>query len=109
MEVGGKVMVGAQVMKLLALISMLKMSLPRPPATLGVGLVMSSGGVLGDSLEVRGMQMTGNAGAGMSDAPKHYVLPQEHREGFEQRGCKGDMDIDNFCVRLKRSHHEALH
>ncbi len=167
MEVGGKVMVAAQVMELLALISTLNMSLPRPPpATLGVGLVMSSGGVvagsrlvvsaewvemmrrlvqagvislpavsaavrihggqvlmaqanqdlpegvreaLGDSPEVRSMKVTGKAGAGMADAPKHHVMPQEHREWFERRGFKGDMDIDQFCVRLERAHHEAIH
>ncbi|SDF30039.1 Predicted lipoprotein of unknown function [Myxococcus virescens] len=170
MEVGGKVVVAAQVMELLALISTLNMSLPRPPpaapGTLGVGLVMSSGGVmagsrlvvsaewvemmrrlvqagvislpavsaavrihggqvlmaqsnqdlpesvreaLGDSPEVRGMKVTGKVGAGMSDAPKHHVLPQEHREWFERRGFKGDMDIDNFCVRLNQAHHEAIH
>ncbi|ATB47457.1 hypothetical protein MYMAC_003071 [Corallococcus macrosporus DSM 14697] len=167
MEVGGKVVVAAQVMELLALISTLKMSLPRPPpATLGVGLVMSSGGVmagsrlvvsaewvemmrrlvqagvlslpavsaavrihggqvmmaqarqdlpegvreaLGDSPEVRGMQVTGKAGAGMADAPRHHVLPKEHRRWFEQRGFKGDMDIDQFCVRLERAYHEAIH
>jgi len=170
MEVGGKVMVAAQVMEMLVLISTLKMSLPRPPpaasTTLGMGLVMSSGGVmagtrivvsaewvemmrrlvqagvislpavsaavrihggqvmmaqahrdlpkgvrdaLGDSPEVRGMRVTGKAGAGMSEAPKHHVLPKEHREWFETRGFKGDMDIDQFCVRLERSHHEAIH
>ncbi|ATB50418.1 hypothetical protein MYMAC_006074 [Corallococcus macrosporus DSM 14697] len=170
MEVGGKVVAAAQVMELLALISTLKMSLPRPPpsapATLGVGLVMSSGGVmagsrlvvsaewvemmrrlvqagvlslpavsaavrihggqvmmaqanqdlpegvreaLGDSPEVRGMKVTGKAGAGMADAPKHHVLPKEHREWFERRGFKGDMGIDNFCVRLEQAHHEAIH
>ncbi|RKH24984.1 DUF2380 domain-containing protein, partial [Corallococcus sp. CA041A] len=64
---------------------------------------------LGDSPEVRGMRVTGRAGAGMSDAPKHHVLPQEHREWFEQRGFKGDMDIDQFCVRLEQAHHEAIH
>ena len=170
MELGGKVMVAAQVMEMLVLISTLKMSLPRPPpaapATLGVGLVMSSGGVmagsrivvsaewvemmrrlvragvislpavsaavrihggqvmmaqahqdlpkgvrdaLGDSPEVRGMRVTGRAGAGMSEAPKHHVLPKEHREWFERRGFKGDMDIDNFCVRLEQADHEAIH
>ncbi|WP_324289140.1 DUF2380 domain-containing protein [Myxococcus sp. MISCRS1] len=36
-------------------------------------------------------------------------MPKEHREWFEQRGFKGDMDIDQFCVRLERSHHEAIH
>ena len=170
MELGGKVMVAAQVMEMLVLISTLKMSLPRPPpsapAMLGVGLVVSSGGVmagsrivvsaewvemmrrlvqagvislpavsaavrihggqvlmaqaqqdlpegvreaLGDSPEVRGMQVTGRAGAGMSSAPKHHVLPKEHREWFERRGFKGDMDIDQFCVQLERAHHEAIH
>ncbi|AGC49110.1 hypothetical protein MYSTI_07838 [Myxococcus stipitatus DSM 14675] len=64
---------------------------------------------LGDSPEVRGMHVTGKAGAGMSEAPKHHVMPKEHREWFEQRGFKGDMDIDQFCVRLERFHHEAIH
>ncbi|SEU36606.1 Predicted lipoprotein of unknown function [Myxococcus fulvus] len=170
MEQGGKVMVAVQVLEMLALVSTLKVSLPRlppsAPATLGVGLVMSSGGVmtgsrlvvsaewvemmrrlvragvislpvasaavrihggqvmmahahqdlpedvqeaLGDSPEVRGMHVTGRAGAGMSEAPKHHVMPKEHREWFEARGFKGDMDIDQFCVRLEQAHHEAIH
>ncbi|MCY1044589.1 DUF2380 domain-containing protein [Corallococcus sp. bb12-1] len=64
---------------------------------------------LGDSPEVRGMHETGRAGAGMSDAPKHHVLPREHREWFEKRGFKGAMDIDQFCVRMEEAHHEAIH
>jgi len=64
---------------------------------------------LGDSPEVRGMHETGKAGAGMSEAPKHHVLPREHREWFEQRGFTGAMDIDQFCVRMEKSHHEAIH
>ncbi|RKI73897.1 DUF2380 domain-containing protein [Corallococcus sp. AB049A] len=170
MRFGGQVIAAMQAVELVTMISTLKMSLPRvppsAPATLGVGLVMSSGGVmvgsrmvvsaewvemmrrlvqagvisvpavsaavliqsgqvmmaqahqdlpkgvrdaLGDSPEVRGMHETGRTGAGMSDAPKHHVLPQEHREWFEQRGFKGDMDIDQFCVRLEQAHHEAIH
>ncbi|WP_341870969.1 DUF2380 domain-containing protein [Corallococcus llansteffanensis] len=64
---------------------------------------------LGDSPEVRGMHETGRAGAGMSDAPKHHVFPDEHRAWFEKRGFTGDMDIDQFCVRLEQAHHEAIH
>ncbi|NOK34699.1 DUF2380 domain-containing protein [Corallococcus exercitus] len=170
MKLGGQVIAAMQAMEMVTLISTLKMSLPRvppsAPATLGVGLVMSSGGVmvgsrmvvsaewvemmrrlvhagvisvpavsaavlihggqvmmaqapqdlprgvrdaLGDGPEVRGMHETGRAGAGMPDAPKHHVLPQEHREWFELRGFKGAMDIDQFCVRLEQSHHEAIH
>ncbi|NVJ10104.1 DUF2380 domain-containing protein [Myxococcus sp. AM001] len=170
METGGKVMVAVQMLEMLTMISTLKLGTPRPPpsapAALGVGLVMSSGGVmagsqlvvsaewmemmrrlvqagvislpvvsaavrihggqvmmaqahqdlpegvreaLGDSPEVRGMRVTGKAGAGMSEAPKHHVLPKEHREWFEARGFKGDMDIDQFCVRLEQAHHEAIH
>ncbi|MCE9669820.1 TIGR02269 family lipoprotein [Myxococcus stipitatus] len=170
MEQGGKVMVAVQVLEMLAMISTLKLGPPRlppaAPATLGMGLVMRSGGVmvgsqlvvsaewvemmrrlvqagvlsvpvvsaavrihggqvmmaqahqdlpegvreaLGDSPEVRGMRVTGKVGAGMSEAPKHHVLPQEQREWFEQRGFKGDMDIDQFCVRLEQSLHEAIH
>ncbi|WP_244224404.1 DUF2380 domain-containing protein [Corallococcus sicarius] len=170
MKLGGQVIAAMQAVEMVTMISTMKMSLPRVPpsasATLGMGLLMSSGGVmvgsrmvvsaewvemmrrlvqagvisvpavsaavliqggqvlmaqahqdlpkgvreaLGDSPEVRGMHETGRAGAGMSDAPKHHVLPQEHREWFEQRGFKGDMDIDQFCVRMEQAHHEAIH
>ncbi|MHA7627315.1 DUF2380 domain-containing protein [Corallococcus sp. M7] len=170
MKLGGQVIAAVRAVEMVAMISTLKVSLPRlppsAPATLGVGFVMGSGGVmtgsrlvvsaewvemmrslvragvisvpavssavlihggqvlmaqspndlpkgvreaLGDSPEVRGMHQTGRAGAGMSDAPKHHVLPQEHREWFERHGFKGDMDIDQFCVRLEQAHHEAIH
>ncbi|MFP2906949.1 DUF2380 domain-containing protein [Pyxidicoccus sp. 3LFB2] len=167
---GGQFMAAAQLVEMLTLVSTLKLSLPRlppaAPATLGVGLVMGSGGVimgsrlvvsaewvemirrlvkagvlsipaasaavrihaggammaqangdlpkgvrdaLGDSPEVRAMHETNRAGAGMSDAPKHHVLPQEHRAWFEKRGFTGDMSIDQFCVRLEAANHQALH
>ncbi|MCP3105164.1 DUF2380 domain-containing protein [Myxococcus sp. K15C18031901] len=170
MEQGGKVGVAAQVLEMPAMLSTLKLTTPRPPAsapaTLGEGLVMSAGGVmagsrivvsaewvemmrrlvqagvlsipvvsaavrihggqvlmaqaprdlpgdvreaLGDSPEVRGMHVTNKAKAGMPEAPKHHVLPKEHREWFEQRGFTGDLDIDQFCVRLEQAHHEAIH
>ncbi|MHA7634893.1 DUF2380 domain-containing protein [Corallococcus sp. M7] len=170
MKLGGQVIAAVQAVEMVTMISTMKMAMPRvppsAPATLGVGLAMSSGGVmlgsrlvvsaewvemmrrlvqagvisvpavgaavliqggqvtmaqahqdlpkgvreaLGDSPEVRGMRVTGRAGAGMSDAPKHHVLPQEHREWFEQRGFKGDLDIDQFCVRMEQAHHEAIH
>ena len=170
LKLGGQVIAAMQAVEMVTMISTMKMAMPRvppsAPVTLGVGLVMSSGGVmvgsrlvvsaewvemmrrlvqagvisvpavsaavliqggqvlmsqahqdlpkgvreaLGDSPEVRGMQVTGRARAGMSDAPKHHVLPQEHREWFERRGFKGDMDIDNFCVRMEQAHHEAIH
>ncbi|NTX56968.1 DUF2380 domain-containing protein [Myxococcus sp. CA039A] len=170
MERTGQVVATAQFIEMLALVSALKMSLPRlPPAApvaLGARLVMGPGGImagqqlvvsaewvemmrrlvqagvisapvvsaavrtsaghvwmaqanqelpkgvreaLGDSPEVRGMHVTNRTGAGMSEAPKHHVLPQEHREWFEKRGFTGDMSIDQFCVRLERSHHEAIH
>jgi len=64
---------------------------------------------LGDSPEVRGMRETGKAGAGMSEAPKHHVLPEEHRAWFEERGFRGAMNIDQFCVRLEQAHHQAIH
>ncbi len=64
---------------------------------------------LGDGPEVRGMHETGRAGAGMGEPPKHHVLPREFREWFEKRGFAGDMDIDQFCVRMERANHEAIH
>ncbi|WP_224242989.1 DUF2380 domain-containing protein [Hyalangium gracile] len=170
MENSGRIMAAAQLVEMLTLASALRMSLPRlppaVPASLGVGLVMGSGGVmagsqivvsaewvemirrlvqagvlslpaisaavrihggqvmmaqangdlpkgvrdaLGESPEVRGMRVTDGAGAGMSKAPKHHVLPKEFRAWFEQRGFRGDMDIDKFCVRLEQAHHQAIH
>ncbi|MFP2929293.1 DUF2380 domain-containing protein [Pyxidicoccus sp. 3LG] len=170
MENFGKTLAAVQLVEMLTMASAMRYSLPRlppaAPATLGVGLVMGSGGVmagsrivvsvewvemirrlvkagvisipavsaavrihggqvmmaqangelpeglrdaLGDSPEVRGMKVTDRAGAGMSEHPKHHVLPQEHREWFEKRGFTGDMDINQFCVRLERAHHEAIH
>ncbi|HEX8699968.1 MAG TPA: DUF2380 domain-containing protein [Myxococcaceae bacterium] len=160
----------AQLVEMLTMVSAMKLTLPRvppsAPATLGVGLVMGSNGVmvgtrvvvsaewvermrrlvqagvlsapavgaairihaggmlmaqgdgdlpkgvreaLGEGPEVRGMRVTGRAGAGMSEAPKHHVLPDEQREWFEKRGFTGDMDIDEFCVPLERATHEAIH
>jgi hypothetical protein len=64
---------------------------------------------LGDGPEVRGMRVTGRAGAGMREPPQHHVLPQEFREWFEKRGFTGDMSIDQFCVRMEQAHHEAIH
>jgi len=64
---------------------------------------------LGEGPEVHGMHVTGKAGAGMGELPKHHILPREHREWFEQRGFTGDMDIDQFCVRMERAQHEAIH
>jgi hypothetical protein len=64
---------------------------------------------LGDGPEVASMHETGRAGAGMSEQPKHHVMPDEHREWFEKRGFIGVMDIDQFCVKLEQAHHEAIH
>ncbi|WNG43567.1 DUF2380 domain-containing protein [Archangium minus] len=64
---------------------------------------------LGDGPEVRGMRVTGRAGAGMNEPPRHHVLPREFREWFEQRGFTGDMSIDQFCVEMERAGHEAIH
>ncbi|HZI16644.1 MAG TPA: DUF2380 domain-containing protein [Myxococcus sp.] len=170
MEHQGRAIAVAQFVEMLTMVSVMKLTLPRlPPAapvTVGVGLVMGSGGVmagsrlvvsaewvervrrlvqagvismpavsaavrihagqvmmaqangdlpkavrdaLGDSPEVRGMHETGRAGAGMAEPPKHHVLPREHREWFQKRGFTGDMDIDQFCVRLEPAHHQAIH
>jgi hypothetical protein len=64
---------------------------------------------LGDGPEVRGMHQTGRTGAGMAEPPQHHVLPREFREWFEKRGFTGDMSIDQFCVKMERASHEAIH
>ncbi|HYO54617.1 DUF2380 domain-containing protein, partial [Archangium sp.] len=64
---------------------------------------------LGDGPEVRAMRETGRAGAGMAEPPRHHVMPKEFREWFEKRGFTGEMDIDEFCVKLEQAHHQAIH
>ncbi|AKJ00227.1 hypothetical protein ATI61_104363 [Archangium gephyra] len=64
---------------------------------------------LGEGPELRGMRVTGKAGAGMAEPPQHHVLPKEFRKWFEKRGFTGEMDIDQFCVRLEQAHHQAIH
>ena len=64
---------------------------------------------LGDGPEVGAMHETGKAGAGMAEPPRHHVMPKEFREWFEKRGFTGEMDIDEFCVKLEQAHHEAIH
>ncbi|HEX8436186.1 DUF2380 domain-containing protein [Archangium sp.] len=166
-----KMLVVKELLELLTPASAMRMALPRllPPAasaTLGVGLVVGSNGVmtgtrivvsaewvemmrrlvqagvislpavsaavrihagqvmmaeakqdlppgvreaLGDGPEVRGMHVTGRAGAGMAEPPEHHVLPREFREWFEKRGFTGDMSIDQFCVSMKQASHQAIH
>ncbi|HEX8434468.1 DUF2380 domain-containing protein [Archangium sp.] len=166
-----KMRVVKELIEMLTTASAMKMALPRlspsaAPATLGVGLVVGSNGVmmgtrivvsaewvemmrrlvqagvisvpvvsaavrihagqvlmaeakqdlprgvrdaLGDGPEVRGMRVTGRAGAGMAEPPEHHVLPREFREWFEKRGFTGEMSIDRFCVRLEQSRHQAIH
>ena len=64
---------------------------------------------LGDSPEVRAMRVTGKAGAGMAEPPRHHVMPKEFREWFEKRGFTGEMSIEWFCVTLRQPHHQAIH
>ncbi|WP_257455673.1 DUF2380 domain-containing protein [Archangium lipolyticum] len=64
---------------------------------------------LGDGPEVGAMHEAGKAGAGMAEPPRHHVMPKEFREWFERRGFTGEMDIDEFCVKLEQAHHEAIH
>jgi hypothetical protein len=64
---------------------------------------------LGDGPEVRGMRVTGRAGAGMAEPPEHHVLPREQREWFEKRGFTGEMSIDRFCVKMEQASHQAIH
>ncbi|WP_395847103.1 DUF2380 domain-containing protein [Cystobacter fuscus] len=64
---------------------------------------------LGDGPEVRGMRVTGRAGAGMAEPPRHHILPREFREWFEKRGFTGEVSIDHFCVKMERAKHEAIH
>jgi hypothetical protein len=65
--------------------------------------------LLGEGPTTDAMKVTGTTGAGAARAPRHHVLPQEHRKFFEKRGFTGDLDIDNFTVELETAHHQAQH
>jgi hypothetical protein len=65
--------------------------------------------LLGDGPTTDAMKVTNTTGAGAARAPRHHVLPKEHRKFFEERGFKGDLDIDNFTVELETAHHQAQH
>ncbi len=67
MERVGKLIAAAQLVEMLTMVSLMKVSLPRlppaAPATLGVGLVMGAGGVMMGS-QARGLRRVGG-----DDAP----------------------------------------
>jgi hypothetical protein len=65
--------------------------------------------LLGEGPTTDAMKVTNTTGAGAARAPRHHVLPQEKRKFFEERGFKGDLDIDNFTVELETAHHQAQH
>jgi hypothetical protein len=65
--------------------------------------------LLGEGPTTDAMKVTNTTGAGAARAPRHHVLPQEQRKFFEERGFKGDLDIDNFTVELETAHHQAQH
>jgi hypothetical protein len=62
--------------------------------------------LLGESQETSAVQEVGTTGAGMARLPRHHVFPQEYRSFFKSRGFE---DIDNFCVELEESAHQAIH
>jgi len=119
--VGSQVVVSAEwveMMRRLVQAGVLSVSAISAAVRIHAGMTMAQGSgelpkgvrdALGEGPEVRAMRETGRAGAGMGQAPKHHVLPREHREWFEKRGFTGDMDIDQFCVRMERASHEAIH
>jgi hypothetical protein len=65
--------------------------------------------LLGEGPTTDAMKVTNTTGAGAARAPRHHVLPKEHRKFFEERGFTGDLDIDNFTVELETAHHQAQH
>jgi len=73
------------------------------------GLPQGVRDALGEGPEVSAMHETGKAGADMAEPPRHHVLPDEFRAWFEQRGFRGAMDIDQFCVQLEPAKHQAIH
>ncbi|AGC48030.1 hypothetical protein MYSTI_06757 [Myxococcus stipitatus DSM 14675] len=135
MKLGEKVSPAAQLLERMTLLSPMERSLPpMPPSTRttvlrasdvtpGSRTVLSAewvermrqlvqAGVLSlpavsAAVRIHIGQGMDTAGANRPEAPKHHVLPREHREWFEQRGFKGDTDIDQFCVQLEQPRPEA--
>jgi hypothetical protein len=65
--------------------------------------------LLGEGPTTDGMKVTDASGAGAARPPRHHVLPQGERRFFEERGFRGDLDIDNFTVEMETAEHQALH
>ncbi len=123
---GGGVMMGTRIVVSAEWVEMMQrlvragvLSLPAVSAAVRIqaGQVMMAHGelprgvreALGEGPEVRGMRVTDRAGAGMAEPPRHHVMPKEFREWFEKRGFTGEMDINQFCVKLEQAHHQAIH
>jgi hypothetical protein len=60
---------------------------------------------MGSGPEVGAMHVGNAVQAGVQASPQHHVFPQEHRTWFAERG----VDVDEFCITLEQSHHEAIH
>jgi hypothetical protein len=60
---------------------------------------------LGTGPEVSAVHVGNAVQAGVQAPPQHHVFPQEHRAWFAERG----VDVDQFCVTLEQSHHQAIH
>ena len=65
--------------------------------------------LIGEGPEAGSIHVTGKTGAGMARQPRHHVMPQEERPWFEDRGMKGDLDIDQFTVDIDEGTHRAIH
>ena len=66
-------------------------------------------GARGEVPETRAIHEVGRQAAGVTRRPRHHLLPQEHRQWFEERGFVGEHSIDNYTVELEQASHQAIH
>jgi hypothetical protein len=60
---------------------------------------------MGTGPEANAVRVGNAVQAGVVRPPQHHVFPQEERAWFAARG----VDVDEFCITLEQSHHEAIH
>jgi Domain of unknown function (DUF4157)/Predicted lipoprotein of unknown function (DUF2380) len=77
------------------------------PGALAMSVPAEIESMMGEGPSRDAMDIRGTRGAGLARNPRHHIFPQEFRDTFFRD--RGFNDIDDFCVRLEESHHQALH
>src|SRR5262249_49452459 len=65
---------------------------------------------IGEDLEAGLMQPAGKQAVGMAEKPQHHIFPRElEKLGFWRDRGFSPNEVDNYCVELPESEHQAQH